>query len=358
MHLDAAEACRDLGLPLLDKLRSSPVRADRPVASIVIEADNSEMGANLDRRAPARGRTKAHEVPSENRRLVGIDSPRGLEIRRHGSRRQPARRSVPRRSQPPLINGTSRPGGPMGWFRVVDGHLRYAGVTRAPFTAWTTTARGSATLAAARRQVRFGVFGRDRAARSRLWGEVRTILGDTRLQTIITEQARLYHSLLAGFAFVEALPRTTVDLRRLVVVPRALVNVRSHTMLAERLASLHLETATNGGDALRDFLVMTLVDEMDRAFVASRPTTRRPVPAADEWASVGVDVEFVWVKPCWEGPIWGGHHYLYEQPRGGLTWRERRRIDAAVRQIRAALSSCTRAERQEALQSAAASFRG
>ncbi len=245
----------------------------------------------------------------------------------------------------------------MGWFRIVDGHLRFHRLTRAPFTDWSSTPRGRATIVGTRRTIRFALFGRDRAARMRLWHEVLRFASDGRVQAIVTEQAHAYHTLLASFAFVEALPRTTVDLRRLVVVPRSLVNVRSHAMLTERLAAVHLDSQTPWSEALRDFVIMTLVDEMDRAFLASRPTTRRPVPAADEWASVGVDVDFVWVKPYWAGPGWEGHHYLYERPRGGLTWRQRKRVETAMRQIAAALASCSRAERHETLQCAAAGLK-
>jgi hypothetical protein len=212
-------------------------------------------------------------------------------------------------------------------------------------------------VAAARGDVRFSLFGRDRAARSRLWHELETLASDGRVEEVISEQARFYHTVLASFAFVEALPRTTVDLRRLVAVPRSLVNVRCHTMLSERVADLALEDLPCGGRALRDFLVMTLVDEMDRAFLASGPTVRHPVPAADEWVTVGVDVDFVWVKPSWEGPGWEGHHYLYELPRGGLTRRQRKRVETAIRQVAAALESCSRAERHETLQSAAAALK-
>jgi len=245
----------------------------------------------------------------------------------------------------------------MGWFRVVDGHLRYCGLNRAPFAEWSATPRGRATVAAARRHVRLSLFGRDRAARSRLWRELKAVASDGRVAAVLTEQARVYHTVLASFAFVEALPRTTVDLRRLVVVPRSLVNVRCHAMLSERFADLALDNSRCGGAALRDFLVVTLVDEMDRAFLASRPAVGRPVPAADGWVTVGVDVDFVWVKPYWTGPGWEGHHYLYELPRGGLTWRQRKRVETAMRQVAVALESCSRAERHETLQCAAAGLK-
>jgi hypothetical protein len=146
-------------------------------------------------------------------------------------------------------------------------------------------------------------------------------------------------------------------LRRLVVVPRSLVNVRSHMVLRERLAGLRLRGDRPAHEMLRDFLIMTLVNEMDAAFVGSRPNARRPVPADEEWVCVGIDVGFEWVKPCWEGPAWEGHHYLYERPRAGLSRRHRKDVERAIALMRADLASRSRAERHETLQCAAAAVK-
>ncbi len=240
----------------------------------------------------------------------------------------------------------------MGWFRVIEGQLRFRRVTRAPLVEWTATPRGREAVALAGRYLRFSLFGRERTARARLWRELQNLATNERVLSIITEQAGIYPSLLAGFAFADALPRATVDLRRLVVVPRVLVNARAHATMARRFAELHVERGLRAGEALRDFFVVTLVDEMDRALVAARPTTRRAVAARDGWATVGVDTTFVWVKAYSQGPAWDGHHYVYEPPREGLPRHQRKRLDSAIRELAASLGSRSWIERYEMLQCA------
>ncbi len=239
----------------------------------------------------------------------------------------------------------------MGWFRVVDGRLRYRRVTPVPLIEWTSTPEGRSAVTAAGRYVRFSLFGRERTGRARLWRELKDLAANDRVVSIVTELANVYPSLLAGFAFADALPRVTVDLRRLVVVPRALVNARALATLTERFLELHVEQGLRGGAQLRDFFVVTLVDEMDRALLSARPTARRPVVAGEGWVSVGVDPAFVWLKPPWQGPSWAGHHYLYEPPPGGLARRERKHLESAIRDLAASLGGRSYIERYETLQS-------
>ncbi len=244
----------------------------------------------------------------------------------------------------------------MGWFRVVDGRLRYRRVTPVPLIEWTSTADGRAAVAAAGRYVRFSLFGRDRTGRARLWRELKDLAVNERVAATINGLAGTYPSLLAGFAFADGLPRATVDLRRLVVVPRALVNAQALATLTERFLDLHVEQGLRAGTQLRDFFVVTLVDEMDRALLAARPTPRRPLPVGEGWVTVGIDPAFVWLKPPWQGPSWAGHHYLYEPPHGGLSRRERRRLESAIRDLAASLGSRSYIERYETLQSARVSL--
>ncbi len=244
----------------------------------------------------------------------------------------------------------------MGWFRVKDGCLCYRGVTPAPLAEWATTADGREAVAAAGRYVRFSVFGRERRGRARLWRELKDLAVNERVVSIITEQANLYPSLLAAFAFADALPRVTVDLRRLVVVPRALLNARVQSAIAQRFLDLHIERGLRGGEQLRDFFVITLVDEMDRALLSAHPTVRRAIAAGNGWATVGVDPNFVWLKPPWQGPAWQGHHYVYEPPRGGLPRRQRKRVESAIRDLATSLGNRSYIERYETLQRAQGSL--
>src|SRR5512133_3016473 len=112
----------------------------------------------------------------------------------------------------------------MGWFRIEDGRLQFRGVTRVPFVYWLETPAGDATVSAVSDRIGFRPFGRRRAARRLLWLELQATAGDPRVQSVVAEQVRAYHALLASLAFVDALPRATVDLRRIVIVPRLLLN--------------------------------------------------------------------------------------------------------------------------------------
>ncbi len=244
----------------------------------------------------------------------------------------------------------------MAWFRVEDGCLRYRGVTRTPFAYWLETPRGSDTLQAVAGTMRFRLFGRRHAARRALWRELQATAGDERVQAIVRDQARAYHALLATLAFVDALPRATVDLRRVVVVPRVLLNARALQAMHEAIDPLLNATELLGGDALREFFVTALVDEMDRAFMLARPSPHRPVPAREQWATVAVDLHFVWDAPDWSGPIWPGHHYVHEVPRSRLGRRHRNHLKKALAGIDAQMAQWPRAKRHDTVQRAVATF--
>ncbi len=240
----------------------------------------------------------------------------------------------------------------MAWFRVANKRLQYRGLTHGPFAAWLATQSGAEATDAAADGIRFALLGRRRAARRRLWRHLRSTVSAQPVQSVIRDHARVYQSLLATLAFVEPLPRMTVDLRRVVIVPRLLLNAAAYESLRGRLSAV-VDTGTiPGGEALREFLVTTLVDEMDRAFVTGRPRLSRPLPSNEEWASVGVDLHFTWETPEWAGPTWPGHHFVYERPRGGLTRRQRRRLQAALGQVDQTIARWPPFKRHETMQRA------
>ncbi len=241
----------------------------------------------------------------------------------------------------------------MGWFRIEAGRLRYRSITHAPFAAWLETPRAAVALADASQRIGFRLLGRTRAARNALCRQLQDIAADDRIRAIIDDQACAYPTSLASLAFLESLPRTTVDLRRIVVVPRLLLNARAHHAMDERIAEVIRSGRLEGGEALRTFFVTTLVDEMDRALAIARPTAARPVPAHEGWASVGVNLHFKWDVADWSGPAWPGHHYVYERPPGGLGRGQRRRLEATIREIEASLDRWPRQRRHETLQRAA-----
>ncbi len=240
----------------------------------------------------------------------------------------------------------------MGWYRVTDGCLNYRRLKHDPFTAWLASPRGAEVVASVSEGLRFSLLGRKRAARRLLWRQLGTILADGRVRAIIDSHARTYQSLLASLAFLEPLPRATVDLRRVVIVPRLLLDARAHELIQEDLHRLIDAQDITGGEALREFLVTTLVDEMDRACVTARPTVGRPLLAGQEWASVRVDLHFTWETPAWTGPSWPGHHFVYERPRERLTLRQGRRLNAAMNEMAGTIDRWPRAKRHETLQRA------
>jgi hypothetical protein len=58
----------------------------------------------------------------------------------------------------------------VSWFRVSDGRLEYRGrITKTPFTRWCETKKGREAVDRVASGIRFSLFGKRRAARSRLW---------------------------------------------------------------------------------------------------------------------------------------------------------------------------------------------
>lgn len=239
----------------------------------------------------------------------------------------------------------------MRWFKVHRGTLAYGGrITREPFTRWTATRRGVDAVAAAARAIRFSLFGRARSARRRLWRALDAASRTAPFAAAVGAEASRYMQVMAGVAYADSLPRTHIALRRLVLVPRAMITGRAQAGVFARLGPA---AALAGVDeAVRSFFLERLVIEMDAALQHASPSPRRPVQADGEWACVGVTTGMVWVDRLWAGPDGTGHVFMYEFPPGGLPRKERKRLEAAIAQMTAAVSSLSRAERAALVQSA------
>src|SRR5262245_48914958 len=110
------------------------------------------------------------------------------------------------------------------WVRYWAGRARYSGwISRAPFTAWTKTPEGQAAIAAAADRLRLKWLARLRAER-RLWRQLATMARQRAVVVSIQSEADAYPARLQAFAYADGLPRVGVELHRLVVVPRVLVN--------------------------------------------------------------------------------------------------------------------------------------
>lgn len=239
----------------------------------------------------------------------------------------------------------------MNWFKVHRGSLVYCGrITREPFTRWIATKRGVDAVAAVARATRFSLFGRSWSARRRLWRALEAASRTVSFTAAVGAEANRYMQVLAGVAYADSLPRTHIALRRLVLVPRAMITGRAQAALFKRLAAAPELAGVD--EAVRVFFLEQLVIEMDAALQKSSPSPRRPVQAGGEWACVGVSMGMVWVDRIWAGPGGTGHVFMYEFPPGGLARKERKMLDAAIAQMAASVSSLSRAERAALVRSA------
>ena len=245
-----------------------------------------------------------------------------------------------------------------GWFRLTDGRICFRGqITRAPFDEWLRSAEGAALVARAQREMRFTLFGRERAARRAIWKAAAAGVSTPSARHAIQLEADKYLALLAGLAYTDALPHVHLDLHRLVVVPRALVDNGIFSSLAKQLDEQ--PSIATLDRSVRLFLAARLVSEMDSALVGARPRVGRPVPAWEQWASVGLNVEVAWTLPFSAAlPERQGHFHVYEVPRGGIARRGRRKIASAIRELDAAVTALSRAERVDILGRVATSLAG
>jgi hypothetical protein len=242
----------------------------------------------------------------------------------------------------------------MSWFRVVKGRLDYRGrVTREPFTAWASTQEAAPTIQSAAADIRLALFGRERAARRQLWRALETAARSGAAIEAIRAETTHHLKLLSTLAYVPVLPRVNVGLHRLVVVPRTMIAGRGYAALCSRLSKVR--ELAELPEAVRGFLFEQILREMDFALYSASPSPRRPVPAHDEWVCVGVNLDLVWVDPMWSGPGWGGHLFMFEQPRAGLGRKELKALEAAVAETTKQIEALSRVQRDGVLRSARAS---
>jgi hypothetical protein len=239
------------------------------------------------------------------------------------------------------------------WVRCSRGRLVYTGrITRGPFIAWSQTAEGHAAVKQVAARIRFSFLGKMRAAARRLWRQLAATAADPAVVDAIEREVQAYLQRLGQLAFAEGLPRCGVDLRRLIVVPTVLLNGAACTALAKRLNRQPAWASLDGGDALRDFFVTTLVSDMAAAVERARPAPRGPLAADADWTTVGLDIAFVWRVPVFQAPPWNGHHYVLELPRDRITRAMQKTVAARIGGFEGSLPSLSRAERHEILRRA------
>jgi len=238
------------------------------------------------------------------------------------------------------------------WVRYRRGRARYNGrLSRAPFDAWLATPKGQQVLDNAMARTRFSFFARARTAR-RLWRQLASAARQPSALVVIQSEIDAYLGHLEQFAYADGLPRLSVDLHRLVAVPRVLINGAAYGAIARRLHAERVLEALEGGDPLRDFFITTLIDHLDGAIAGAAPSVKRPMAAGKDWISVGLENAFVWRLPILNERPWTGHHYVLELTRDPITRAVRKKVTAAVQAIDASLGRLSRVERNEILRRA------
>lgn len=240
----------------------------------------------------------------------------------------------------------------MSWFDVSAGRLRFRGrITTQPVLDWVASDEGTAAVQAAARQTRFALFGRTRLARRRICRELRDAIGARGVLDAVAAECDRYVGGWTDLAYAPSLPRVTIAMHRLVVVPRAMIPGRTGPGLMARIAACADLTRT--GDAFRSFFSRWILSAMDGAVGRARPSPQNPVHARESWACVARDDDFIWVDPLWSGPEWRGHVVMFEMPAGRLGRRDRRELQAAIEQLTASLPNLTRQQRDGTVRAAA-----
>jgi hypothetical protein len=241
----------------------------------------------------------------------------------------------------------------MSWFRVVGDRLEYRGrITREPFTRWTRTAEGAAAITRVAAGLQFSLFGRNHAARRRLWRSLDSATRTHAVATAIAAEAPRFMQVVARLSYSEGLPRVVIALHRLVVVPRAMIASHARVGLSKRLCVV--PEVAELDEAVQIFLFDQLVTEMDAALQNAAASPRKPVMAHDEWTCMGVSKGIEWVDPMWAGPDGTGHVFMYEFPRAGLSRKDRKTLESAISDISASVSGLTKVQRYAMVRAASA----
>jgi len=242
----------------------------------------------------------------------------------------------------------------VAWYKVSDGRLRFRGrITHKPLADWMATTEGAAAVQVVAGQLGFCLLGKARAAKRRLWRDLKTAVGDQAVGRVLESSPDLYANALTELAYAPALPRLAVALRRLVVIPRTMIAARGRSALNSRLMTCTAYADLN--ESLRAFLCDRLVLEMDEAIRRARPSPRKPVSTREAWTCVALDERFVWIDPLWSGRDWLGHVFLFEMPERPSR-RERREIEAAIERLQASLPDLSPVQRDGTVRSASAAL--
>jgi hypothetical protein len=238
----------------------------------------------------------------------------------------------------------------VAWFRVSSKRLRYRGrLSPEPFAAWVRSNEGTAAIEARAKADRLYILPRTRARR-RIWRELRLLARSERVRAALQTEADHFATALIDASHASGLPRRTIELHRLVVVPGTLVAARARTTSRRRL--FESDVLASLDPRVRDFFCEQIVIEIDAAIVESRPSLSRPLQTPDVWVCIGRNTVYQWIDPMFSGPSWIGHYLMFESPRSGLSRKARKELERAARELEASLANISRLQRDAIMQMA------
>ena len=228
------------------------------------------------------------------------------------------------------------------WFDVSGGRLRFRRTTNDPVRAWLDSSEGTQVVQAAARQARFSLFGRARVARRQLKRTLSDAIAAPSTREALVAECEHFLAVWSQLAHAPALPRLTLEGRRLVVVPRTMIASRAAGGAARRLAAA-LESSVP--DGFKSFVTDWTLRAMDDAIRRADPQPKRPLHAPESWSCVHVDQDFQWVVSFEAGDPWRGHVLMFELPPGGLGRRQRQALGAAIAELTSSIPNLTRTAR-------------
>lgn len=230
----------------------------------------------------------------------------------------------------------------MACFDVSDGRLRFRRTTREPVREWLASAEGQEAVRSAGREVRFALLGRARAGRRRLTRTLWNAITSQAVRGALATECEHFLDSWTQLAYAPALPRLTLEGRRLVVVPRTMIAARSAGGASTRLGAA---LGPSIPDDFKAFFGSWVLRAMNEAIRRAAPDPKHPVHARESWACVHVQPDFVWVDPSMTGDCWRGHVVMFELPPRGLRRRERQALVQAIAELGSSLPVLARGTR-------------
>jgi hypothetical protein len=235
--------------------------------------------------------------------------------------------------------------------RFARGRLKYTGkIDRATFATWADSFDGRRILERLAAHERLALFGKVRAARRRLWRQLVRAVRAEAVAVTVQRELDAYLPRLETLVYAPDLPCITVELRRLVVVPRLLLNAAMYRELDRGLVD-PVFRGEGAGPLLRDWFVLTVIASLEAAVAGARPSPSRALPASADWIMVGVNDRFEWRVP-FGGHAWPGHYHVLELRRISITRATRKAARDAIQDLEDGLPSLSGLHRDAILRSA------